>query len=734
MAVERKTFCGICEATCGLTVTVEDGAVTKIRPDADHPHSKGFACPKGIAFGAVRDDPDRVTFPLRRLDDGSFERVSWEAALDDVGARLRAIARAHGHGSIGVAWGNPVAWNAGATLVALGLATALGTKHVYNSGSIDINNYFLIGHLLYGNNWSNPLPDFEHTSFALIVGANPLVSHGSMVTTGRIRDVLRAIPQRGGRVVVVDPRRTETAEQFEHVPIRPDSDAWLLGAMLNVIFSEGLEDDAALAEQVAGLEALRSIAAKFTVERAAAETRIEADTIRRLARDLASATSAAVYARCGTSLSRHSSLAKYFLDALGIVTGNFDRRGGTVFGSAYLDMERVVKLARLTGYDRWRSRVDDFPEVFGAAPMACMAREITTPGEGQMRALITCSTNPVTTVPGTNDLDAALPALELFVSLDPYITETNRHADYILPPTTWLEREGFPYFTQAHATQPHAQWVPAVVPPRGETRDDWWILDQIALRLGVLPSPVPGAKLLGRLRRRLLPGKPLPIWRAYDLLVRLGPYGDRFGLRRSGISRRRLLATDGAIALADALPVGVRRKRLHTKDKRVQLDHDVLRAEAEHLLDRQDDPAFPLRVISIRRLRSHNSWLHNVPKLMAGDVLPALLVNPVDAEATGVADGGHAKIASAWGELTIRVKVTDEMAPGAVGLPHGWGHRGSWKLAVGAGGTSYNVLTPADADQLDASGNAWLNGIAVALTPAGADDVPAPARPLALTN
>lgn len=729
---ERKTFCGICEATCGLTVTVEDDAIVKIRPDRSHPHSKGFACPKGIAFGAVRDDPDRVVHPLRRRPDGTFERVTWDAALDDIGERLRNIAAEHGHGSIGLAWGNPASWNAGAILVALGLSVALGTKHTYNSGSVDINNYFLIGHLLYGNNFANPLPDFASTDFALIIGANPFVSHGSMVTTGRIRDVLTDIPRRGGRVVVVDPRRTETAEHFEHVAIRPDADAWLLGAMLNTIFSEKLEDAQALAEQASGVYALREIAARFDVARAAGETGIDEDTIRQLARDLAAAPSAAVHARCGTSLGAHSSLAKYLLDALVVVTGNFDKRGGTVLGSPYLDMEKLVRMTRVTGFDRWRTRVDNFPEVLNSAPLACMAREITVPGDGRLRAMIMCSANPVTTTPGTNELDEALPQLDLFVSLDPYVTETNRHADYVLPPTTWLEREGFPYFTQAHATQPHAQWVDPVVPPRGESRDDSWILDQIALRLGVLPAPVPGAKLLGRLRRRLLPGRSLPIWQIYDVLIRLGHYGDRFGLRRSGISRKRLLNTDGAVALEDELAVGVRRKRLHTRDRRVQFDHDLIRAEVDRMLARTDDPAYPLRVISVRRLRSHNSWLHNVPKLMVGDVLPALLVHPADAKAAGLVHEGHATITSPWGQMTISVRVTDEMSPGAVGLPHGWGHRGSWKRAVAAGGTSYNVLTPTEAGRLDASGNAWCNGVPVALRPARAQDVAEPPDPVSL--
>lgn len=714
---DHKTFCGICEATCGLVVTLDGHRIEAIRPDPTHPHSKGFACAKGMTFGGVRDDPDRVTQPLRRQPDGSFAPVTWDEALDDIGRRLSAIAEEHGHDSLGIAWGNPAAWNAGAILLAFGLSKALGTKHTYTSGSVDINNYFLVAHLLYGNNFTNPVPDFARTDFALIVGANPLVSHGSMVTTGRIKEVLVDIPRRGGRVVVVDPRRTETAEQFEHLPIRPDTDAWLLGAMLHVIFAEGLEDAAALERDATGHQALRTLARQFDVERAARETRIDVDTIQQLARDLAQAPSAAVYGRCGASLGRHSTLTKYLLDSLAIATGNFDRPGGLVFGSAYFDLEQLLALTGVSGYDRWRTRVDDVPEVFNSAPLYTMAREITTPGRGRLRGLLMTSSNPVITAPGTDDLDAALPQLDLFVSIDLYLTETARHAHYVLPPTTWLEREGFPYFTQAHATEPHAQWVKPILPARGEARDDSWILDQIAIRIGVLPVPLPGARLLGRLRRRFLRRFSLPIWPIYDVLIRTGRYGDWFGLRRSGLSRKKLTKDGAAVPLRRELATGVRSEHVRHRDGRVHLDHRVIDDEVRRMLDRPSDGAYPLRVISVRRLKSHNSWMHNVPQLITGDVTPRMLVHPVDAAVAGIHDGDLAALTSPWGHLEMKVRVSDEMAPGAVGVHHGWGHRRTgWSLADRIGGTSYNVLTPTDASEIDPSGNAWCNGVAVRLT------------------
>lgn len=311
-SAEKRTWCGICEASCGLIATVEGGRIQRLRPDPDHPGSRGFACPKGIAFGDVVEDPDRVVHPLRRMPDGRFVRASWDEALDDIGRRLRAVIDRDGRESIGMVVGNPASWNYAALFLLGGLAAALKTKHLYTSSSTDINNYLVVGELVYGHGPVNPLPDFARTDFALIIGANPFVSHGSMVTTGRIRDVLLDIPKRGGRVVVVDPRRSETARHFEHVAIRPDSDAWLLGGMLHVLFAEDLVDRAAVAEQTTGAGALRAMVELIDLDRAAEETGIPRATIDALARDLAGSPSACIYGRCGASLGQFSTLTKFF--------------------------------------------------------------------------------------------------------------------------------------------------------------------------------------------------------------------------------------------------------------------------------------------------------------------------------------------------------------------------------------------------------------------------------------
>jgi len=699
----KKTFCGICEASCGLIATVEHGVVTKIGPDPDHPSSKGFICIKGAQFHQVAADPDRVLHPLRRLPDGTFEQASWDEALDDIAGRLKAIRHEHGGGAVGAIFGNPISWNYTAGVALNGFISALKTQHYYTSASLDINNYWAAADLLYGHTLVTPLPDFAATDFALILGANPVVSHGSLVTTGRIREVLLEIPARGGRVVVVDPRRSETAELFEHVPIRPGADPWLLAGMLRVLFDEDLIHPSAHRIS-AGLDELRRLVDHFDPDRTEAETGIRTEAVTDLARALAAAPTAVVYGRCGASLGRYSTLTKFLLDALVVVTGNLDRRGGMVFGDPMVDLESA---SSQFGRGRWRTRVSGVPELNSTAPLACLPEEITTPGEGKLRALFGLSSNIVTSAPGSAGTAAALGELDLMVWLDPYVTETSRHAHWILPPTLWLEREQMPIFTQSQATVPHAQWVAPVVAGAGESRDDAWIIEEIARRVGIVPVSLPGAQLLGRLGIRPQPRHLI------DLALRLGKNGDLFGLRRGGLSRRKLMATEGAVKLADACPTGVLASKVKHKDGLIHLAHPEMEAEAERLVGGSEDPGFPLRLFTVRELRSHNSWLHNIPRLMKGDRTCHALVHPDDA----VGLGDHATITSPWGTITVPVKVTDEVVAGSVGLTHGWGHQGGWRTAIDAGGSSYNLLTPTGADEIDQpSGNAFFNGIPVAIS------------------
>jgi anaerobic selenocysteine-containing dehydrogenase len=714
MEVERKvTFCRICEAHCGMVASVEEDRVVKLRPDPGHPLSRGYACPKGIAMLDVQNDPDRVTHPLRRRANGNgFERVSWEEALDDIGARLRATLDRHGPASLGWYMGNPAAFSYSHTLWVKGFLDAVGTPHYWTASSQDVANRFAASALLYGSPVVIPIPDLQRTDFLLMVGANPLVSHGSVLTAPRVRDQLNAIVARGGRVVVVDPRRSETARAYEHVAVRPDGDAWLLLSLLHVIFAKGLADEAALARATTGAGALRAAAEAHPPEATAARTGVSAGAARALARDLATAPSAAVYGRTGSCLGRFGTLVAHLIDALNAVTGNLDRPGGAVFGRPAVALDDVAEQVGLDTYGAQRARFGGFPDVIGAMPAALMPREITTPGERQVRALFVSAGNPVLSVPDGDALEAALAGLDLMVSLDLYINETNRHADYVLPGTTWLEREDVPLAFLGFYTTPFVQYSDPVVPPAGEARDEWEIIDAIARRIGVTPYSDPRLRRLGALGLRLKPKHVL------DLLLRTGP---------GRLSVRALRRHPHGLVTSAHIATGVLQDKVRHPDKRVHLDSPPILAELRRLDESNgDDPGRPLRLIGLRELRSHNSWMHNARLLMRGGRTHALRVHPEDARAHGLADGERARLASKSGAIEVPVLVTDDMTPGTVALPHGWGHRGGWSVANAAGGVNVNLLSSSAPEDLEPlAGMAFLNGIPVSLEPA-ASAAPAP--------
>ena len=710
---ERITFCRICEPLCGLVATVEDGKVTKLRPDPDHPISRGFACPKGIAMTEIQNDPDRVTRPLRRRADGGFEPVSWEEALDDISGRLRAVIRESGGESIGFYMGNPVAFSYSHSLWLKGFLDGLGTPHYYSAGSQDTNSRLAASALLYGSPLVVPVPDLPRTNFLLIVGANPVVSHGSLISGTRMREEMKAIVARGGRVVVVDPRRTETAREFEHVPIRVDTDSWLLLAMLNVILSENRHDALALARLADGADRLRELAARVTPEQAAERTGVPADRIRALARDLADAEGAAVYGRTGACLGSFSTLVNFLLDALNAVTGNLDRPGGAIFPSPPVDIYDTAHKEGLDSYGKIRTRVGGFPDIVGMLPSGVMADEITTPGPGQLRALFVSAGNPVVSAPDGAELERALPQLDLLVSLDIYVNETNRHADYVLPTTTFLEREDLNLAMLAYQVRPFVQWTEPVVAPRGEARPEWEIIQDIADRIGIVPFSTKKIRRLGRLTRLLKPRV------LADLMLRLGPGGDRFGLRRGGLNLRRVQRAEHGILLADTMPTGVIEKRIYHDDGRLHLAPEPIAGEVDRLLaSAGEDDEYPLRLFGRRELRSHNSWMHNSPKLMSAGRRQTLRVHPDDASRLGLADGEIARLSSRTGSIEVPVEVTDEVVPGSVSLPHGWGHKGGWRRANEAGGANSNLLASAAHEDLEPLvGMTVLSGIPVKLAP-----------------
>jgi formate dehydrogenase len=713
--MQKVTFCRICEAHCGMVATVEDGRVTQLRPDPEHPLSAGYACPKGIAMTDVQNDPDRVLHPLKRRPDGTFQRVSWTSAMNDIATRLHAVRDEHGAGSIGWYFGNPGAFSYSHSLWVKGFLDALGSHHFYSAGSQDVNNRFAASALLYGSPLVVPIPDLMRTRFLFMVGANPLVSHGSVLTAPRVRDQLHEVVNRGGRVVVVDPRRTETARQFEHVSVAPDSDAWLLLAMLNVIFDEGLVDVEFMDRFTTGGARLEAMASAYTPDAVADRVGIDAATIAALARDFAAADGAAAYGRTGSCLGRFGTVVAFLLDALNAVTGNLDRPGGAVFGKPAIAIDEVGARIGADTYAKTFSRTGGFPDVLGNLPASLMPKEIETEGGGQLRALFVSAGNPVLSVPDGEAMERALGKLDLMVSIDFYVNETNAHADYVLPSTTWLERDDFPVAFLGFYTTPFIQHTDPVVAPAGEAREEWEIIDELARRMGTRPFGSAPLRWLAR-----VPGARLTPQRLLDLLLRTGADGDLFGLRPKGWSIAKLRRKPHGVVLADAIPTGVLSKKIRTRSGRLELAPAAIVGELERM-DASNgaaaDPAFPLRLIGMRELRSHNSWMHNAPLLMRGGRVQAVRVHPGDASALGLEDGGDARITSKSGEVVVPVKVTDEMKPGTVALPHGWGHRGGgWQVANAHAGVNVNVLASGEPEDLERlAGMAFLNGIPVRL-------------------
>lgn len=739
---ERTTFCRICEPLCGLTAKVDGEELVELRPNKAHPISQGFACPKGIAMSQIVNDPDRVLHPLRRkagvapgpARPEDFERVSWDEALADIATRLRRTIKVHGGDSVGAYVGNPAYFSYSAPMWMAGFLDALGSQHYYAPNSQDTASRFAASALMYGSPFTIPLPDFYRTDFVLMVGANPMVSHGGMFNAKRVPDTLKAIPKRGGRIVVVDPRRSETARIFEHVPIRPDSDAWMLLAMLNTIFAEGLEDAATIARQSTGIDAIRALSDEHTPESTAWRTGVPPEALRRLAIDFATAERATTYGRCGSNRGSHGTLVAFLLDVLNVVTGNLDRAGGSLIASSPIP---AAFMKRTDTYGARHTRIGGFPDVFGMMCSAALGKEMLVPGKGQMKAFFTVAGNPLLTAPNGDEIADGLETLDLYVSIDLYLSDTGRYADYILPATSMYEREDCNVITQTFHLTPHLEWTDALIPPRGECRQEWEIVDAIARRVGVVPSSEPVMRVLGRLGINPTPEKLI------DIAIRCGARGDWFGLRPAGLSVKKLKAAPEGVVSAEHQPTGHLRKRVRHKGGRVQLDPPAIVAEARTLGERHardDDARFPLRMIGLRDLRSHNSWMHNAPKLMTGDRTVSARVHPDDAAGAGISDGDLIRVTSKTNAIELPVKVTDEMIRGAIAVPHGWGHDGGWRTANAKPGVNVNLLASSDPEDIEkVAGMALLDGIPVRIElvvklPRALGDAGAVDRPRQLTE
>ena len=709
--------CSLCEAMCGLAIEVDGPRVVSIRGDVDDVFSHGHICPKAVALQDLHDDPDRLRRPIRR-EGSEWHEIGWDEALDLTADRLAGVQRAHGPSAVAVYQGNPTVHNYGAILYGQLLQGALRTRSRYSATSVDQLPHMLASLLMFGHQLLLPVPDLDRTSFFLMLGANPLVSNGSLMTAAGVERRLRALRARGGRLVVVDPRRTETAAMADtHLAIRPGTDALLLLALLEVVFAEGRARPGRLEPVLDGLDDVKAVARDFPPERVADATGIGAVEIRSLARAFAESPAAVAYGRVGVSTQEFGGVCQWLLNVLNAVTGNLDRPGGSMFARPAVDLVALGDLLGQRGhFDKGRSRVRGLPEFGGEWPVAALAEEIETPGEGQVRALVTIAGNPILSTPNGARLDRALGGLDFMVAIDPYLNETTRHAHVVLPPVSPLERDHYDLAFHVLAVRNTAKYSPALFTPPSDARDDWEILAGLARRLAREGPRSLLASALGSVAARLGPRGLLA------LLLRAGPYG--LGLRPwgRGLTLRALEKAPHGIDLGPLVPClpGA----LRTAGRRVLLAPAPLVAGAAPLRARLRAPPSMagLSLIGRRDLRSNNSWMHNSARLMKGRDRCLLLMHPGDARERGLTDGERVRVRSRAGEVEAALRVTDEMRPGVVSLPHGWGHdRPGARLRVAAErpGVSFNdVSDEQDTDTL--CGTAVLNGLRVEVTRAAA--------------
>ncbi|WP_405847089.1 molybdopterin oxidoreductase family protein [Streptomyces niveus] len=732
--------CPLCEATCGLTLTIEGTTVTGARGDRDDVFSKGFICPKGASFGELDADPDRLRTPLIRVN-GELREGSWDEAFDLIAARLRPLAEEHGPGSVGVVLGNPNVHTMAGALYPPVLLGVLRTRNLFTASTLDQMPKHVSSGLLFGDPLAIPVPDLDRTGHLLLLGANPLDSNGSLCTAPDFPGKLKAMRRRGGTLTVVDPRRTRTARLADrHLAIRPGTDALLLAALTQVLFEEELADPGELAGQLEGLAELREAVRDFTPDAVAAACDLDAEEIRTLARELAAAPTAAVYGRIGSCTVEYGTLASWLVDVLNALTGNLDRPGGALFPLSATDRApRPAGPGKGFALGRWTSRVGGHPEAKGELPMAALAEEIETPGDGRIRAVIALAANPVLSAPDGSRLERALDGLDFMVSVDPYLNETSRHADVVLPPPPPSRSAHFDFAFNGFAVRNQVRYSPPAVPLAAGSMDECEILARLVLAVGGMhgadPSAVddqvidrtlgkavadPLSPVHGRDTKELAaaltgPGGPE---RRLDLMLRLGPYGDGFGADPAGLTLARLTDRPHGIDLG---PLKPRLPAiLKTRSGRVELLPAPIAADLPRLRAALTGVPASLVLVGRRHLRSNNSWMHNVPTLNGGSNRCTVQVHPADAERLGLTDGGPARVTTEAGEITLPVEITDTVRAGVVSVPHGWGHdRPGTRMAVARARPGVNVNQLLDGSRRDPlSGTSVLNGFPVELAPA----------------
>jgi anaerobic selenocysteine-containing dehydrogenase len=676
----HKRTCHICEANCGVLIEVEGARILSIKGDPDNPLSRGHICPKGTALQDLQEDADRLRKPLKRIG-SDWHEISFEQAFAEIGAKTRAIL-ARDPGSSAVYIGNPNAHSYGNALNAGFLDKALRTKNKFSASTVDQMPHQVANLRLWGHASMFPIPDADRTQTLVVLGGNPMASNGSLWTVPDFRNRMKDLRARGGTLVVIDPRRTETAKiADQHLFIRPATDVFFLVALLKAVMAR--KPHRPVQDFVTGLDEVGALLQRFESEACATACGIPLPEIERLA-DRFTAGPAALYGRMGTATQTHGTLNAWLISLINIASGQLDREGGWVFGRPAVDTVSVLPPGSI---GKHTSRVSSYRSVLGEFPAAAMAEEIETPGEGQIKALFVVAGNPVLSTPNGSRLAKALESLELMVSIDIYRNATSAHAHYILPPSGPLERDHYGLFLLPMAARTIAVYSPPTLPQAEGTLHDWEILRGLASAISGEPVQAPTPR------------------EALDGLLRSGPYG---------LTLEQVEAAPSGIDLGPP-PAGQLPERLRNASRSVACDvPEFMESLAELELPETDISASSLRLIGRRHLRTNNSWLANSRRLIKGPDRCTVMIHPADAEVRGIVDGAAVTVRSSAGKISLSAEVTDDMMPGTVSIPHGWGHAlpgVAMANALGKPGVSVNDITLNEIDPL--SGNAALSGIAV---------------------
>jgi anaerobic selenocysteine-containing dehydrogenase len=727
--------CPTCEASCGLTMEVdrEAGQVLSIKGDPLDARSRGYLCAKSQAFNYIHQDPERLRRPVRKVE-GQWQEISWESALDEVGERLRDIRERFGKDAVAMYYGNPNGHNFHTQIYTQLFISMLDTERFFSAGSVDQQPQNLACELLFGNAWLFPVPDLARTDFFVCMGGNPVVSQGSLLGAPNASEYLEGIRARGGRTVVIDPRRTETADASdEHLFIRPGTDALLLFAWVHELFATGRVKPGRVGAFTDGIDELQSLAKPFTPEAVADATGVSPGRLRRLVQDFCDAGAPSLYSRIGLCTQEFGTLASWLVYVINILTGRLDSHGGSLFSRPATGQHEPTGSVHELQHGRFHSRVRGFPEYMGMLPASCMAEELECDGEDAVKALITVAGNPVLSVPNGKRIGAAMESLDFVVALDFYINETTSRADIILPSTTQLEHSNYDFLFSGFAQGNFCRYSPRVFEPAPGARHQYQLFLEILSRLhgmdidslnemmldGLIAQATASAdqSALDPQAIRAKTSDYEDAERLLDILLRIGPYGDRFDEDSEGINLQKVMASPHGLWLADLSPQlpGL----LQTQDQRIRLLHPLITDDVSRLQRRLERQEPELLLIGRRHIRDMNSWLHNIPQYSRGKNRCTLLVNPQDARRLGLDDGKNARISTSTGEHVVEVTVSDEMMPGVVSLPHGFGHRheGSRQsVASGANpGVSANDLV--DDGVLDTpSGTSVVNGVPVTVT------------------